>query len=273
MNVRIDPSRAVAAYSSAFRKLRELEGFSQAQILRAEAGVILKTWAGRTKVANPHAAELFARYRATKRAFGQTSAGKNPYGISVNSGRRNGVPGVVWFRTKRGKYQEAGLIYPSGYISQRNIHFKDDDWARIEAGMVAYAAELKTILPGAQNAIGLARQSVIQIADALGIDLLSVRGGGQLSSAAITKARGAIASNGRFYQNGIGQAGDAGTTSYVNLFTRFPLGGKIGMDSTLALILAGRAGYIEQSYKKGAFESVRSAAKAFPNLFNLSGLN
>lgn len=267
MKVTLDARAAVDNYQRAFRELRRLTGFDHREVLRAEAGVILKTWAGRTKVASPKTAELFARYRAGKRAFGLTQAGKNMYGISVNTGRRDGAPGMVWFRTARKKWQTPASIYSSGHISQNNLHFKDDDWARIEAGMVAYSNELKKILPASAKAVGLARQSVIQIADGLGIDLAQVKGGGNLSAAGIAKARAAIASNGHQYANGTGSEGGDNTTAYIQLFNSYPLNTKIGMDHILLGIIAGRAGYINKSYAKGAFDSIKNTAKAFPNLY------
>lgn len=267
MTVTVDASAAVLEYQRAFRKLAELSGFSQRDTLRAEAGVIIKTWAGQTKVATKDSAELFARYRAGKRAFGINRAGRNMFGITVNTGRGRGAPGMVWFRTARNRWQTPANIYSGGYISQNHLHFKDDDWARIEAGMVTYAAELTKILPAAERARGLARQSVVIIADALGIDLGSVKGGGGLSAAGIAKARAAIASNGTRYVNGGGKDDGNEIKYYVEFFNNYPMNVKIGMDSALGRILANRARFIEMAYQKGAFDSIKKTAASFPNLY------
>ncbi len=274
MNVRMDASRVMRSYSSAFQRFQRLEGFSQAQLLTAEAGVILKQWAGWTKVGDPVVASLRARYRAEKRAFGATNIDKNAFGISVATGRGGGYPGEVWFRhpkskSNRSRFQVAGLISDSGSFTPSFIHWKDPDWANITAGAERYGEELKKLLPFAPKSVGLARQSIIQIADALSIDLTAVKGGGTLSSAGIAKARAAIASSGRSYQNGVGHRGGDGTKDYVDLLCRLPYAGKIGMDATLLRVIAGRAKYIETSYQKGAFDSLSTAARAFPNLFRV----
>lgn len=279
MRITMDASSVMTAYSAAFRKLRALEGFDQQAILLAEAGVILKTWAGRTKVAKAETVNLFARYRAGKRAFGATSAGKNEYGITVNTGRRGGEPGLVWFRTDgttrmtaKGKqagkpFQLAGHISDSGVFSPSWLHYRKSDFDKINQGAHRYGQELKKILPASLKAVGLARQAVVQIADDLGIDLSRVKGGGGLSDAAIAKARAAMASNGSQYKNGSGSEGGDDTKAFVQLLSRYPLGSKIGMDLTLLAVVAGRAKYIETAYQKGAFDSLNRTMKAFPNVF------
>ena len=50
IKAKLDASEVMRQYSTALRRLSELTGFSQKQVLLSEAGVILKTWAGRTKV-------------------------------------------------------------------------------------------------------------------------------------------------------------------------------------------------------------------------------
>lgn len=273
MNVKLDPTNAVRAYSSAFRKMRELPGFDQAALLRSEAGVILKTWASRTKVTTVLQVERRTMASVGKNMGIAKAGGENPYGITINNGKRRGYAGRIWFRTESGKFQNAGLIGPDGSYTTSFFHFRNRDWQRINSGAMAYASQLRARTPKTIASRGLAIQSIIQIADALKIDLAGVQGGGSLSASKIALGRGAIASNGRFFQNGIGQSGNEGTKSFVNMFTRLPYGAKIGMDAELARILAGRAKYIELKYKLGAFNSIKNSAAAFPNLFNTAGLN
>jgi hypothetical protein len=277
MRARVDTSQVVRAYQTAFNRIAQLTGFDQRAILLGEAGVILKTWAGRTKVAKPEQAMQRARYRAGKRTFGDvSSASTNPYGISINTGAKHGYPGVVWFRTRNKKFQQAGVItnkgdwVPGSGVVFYPVHFRDSDWAKIDAGARAYAGWLRALLPVAEKSVGLARQSVIQIADSLGIDLTQVKGGGTLSAAGIAKARAAIASNGRAYVNGRGSHWGNAVRYHVQLINRLPYGIKAGMDRTLAGVLAGRVKYFETSYKKGAFDSIKSAARAFPNIVRVS---
>lgn len=273
MKVTLDGSAAAAAYSTAFRRLQELPGFDHRLVLLAEAGSILKRWAGETKVGTQKQASFRARNRAGKRAFGYTSISKNPYGITVNTGSRGGFPGEVWYRhPKSGNFQQAGMVSNSGSFTPSWIHWKSEIWNRIHTGGQLYGEQLRTILPLAPKSIGFARQSVIQIADELGIDLSQVKGGG-ISSAGITKARAAIASSGKAYKNGLGYQGGDEVRCYIDIINRLPYGQKIGMDRSLARVLSGRAKFIETAYKKGAFASMRYAARSFPNIFNVSRLS
>lgn len=268
---KFDPRAAVAAYSSAFKRFRELPGFDQQTVLRAEAGSILKTWAGRTKVGTDKRAILRARARAISNAIGRNKAGKNGLEISINSGRRGGFPGEVWFRTRNNRFQQAGVVSDGGTYKPAWIHFKKDDWElSINYGATRAAEEMKKLIPNATKSVGLARQSIIQIADDLGIDLNAVPGGG-VSASGIAKARAAVASSGRGYKNGVGTQGGDAVRSYVQLICRLPYLQKIGMDRTLAGVVAGRAKYIEASYAKGAFDSLKRVEAAFPNIARVSG--
>jgi hypothetical protein len=204
MKVTMDGTRAAVAYRQAFHRLRELPGFDHRTVLRAEAGSILKRWAGLTKAAKVGNVERHIKYLAWK-----------------------------------------------------------NKWSR---------EEMQTELARGVKSIGLARQSVIQIADDLRIDLASVAGTG-ISSAAVGRARSAIASSGNTFKNGTGtQVGDT-ARAYIQLTNRLPYGVKTGMKSDLARVLSGRAKFIQRAYKKGAFDSMRTAVRAFPNIFNTSGLS
>lgn len=273
MNIKVDTRAASAMYSQAFQRLAALPGFNTKDILRAEAGVILKTWAGRTKVATQDSVERRLRARVAHNLKMQKVGGDNPYGITVNNGARGGTRGEVWFRTAAKRFQQAGIIDSGdGYVPAWT-HWKTQDWQRINAGALAYANMLKARRKAALDSAAFTRQSIIQIADSLGIDLTQVKGGGTLSAAGIAKARAAIASSGRAYQNGVGFQGGDDIKAYVQLINRLPYGAKAGIDRTLIGIVFGRAKYIEQSYAKGAFDSISSVARAFPNLRVNTSLN
>jgi hypothetical protein len=241
-------------------------------VLRAEAGVILKTWAGRVKVSTEAKAERRMRSGIAWKMGIQSAGGSNPYGITVNDASRGGGLGMVWFRTKKNKWQTPGTIYSGGHFSQNHLHFKADDWARIEAGAVTYGKMLAERRPKVMASLGLSRQSVIQIAEDLGIDLMSVKGG-KLSAAGYAKGKAAMASNGAQYKNGSGFQGGNDVKCYIDLLNHLPYNRKIGMDSQLLSIVSSRAKYIEQSYQKGAFDSMKKTAAAFPNLFKVSGMD
>lgn len=291
MKVTLDARDVVRGYQSAFGLLRQLPGFKQSTFLRAEAGSLLKQWAGLTKVTTQEQADYRARYRAGKRAFGDVgSVDRNPYRISVNTGLRGGYPGEVWFKTrggfsadqkasrkKQGKaangvFQQAGRITNSGQFIPAWIHYRANDWDKIASGAQLYAMNLAEQLRIGRESVGFARQSVVQIADQLGIDLIAVKGRG-VSPAGIRKARAAIASNGKSYVNGSGTQGGDEVKFYVSMFSRLQFGHKIGMDRDLLSVINGRRKFIETAYRKGAFDSMKSAARAFPNLVSTASLN
>lgn len=261
-----DTSRAQAAYASAFQQLAALPGFSQKEVLRAEAGVILKTWAGRTPIAKQEKSDRTSRLQLISK-FHLTRAGNS--NVTINAGVRGPV-GFIWNRGQSGKFRLAGKIAPdASSVQWSNYHFRDTEWnAILEAG-TTYADNIAGYISRGRRSAGLACQSIVQIANALGIDLAQVSGG-NLSATKLARAQSALASNGRAYQNGIGMEGGDETAGYIDLINSLPYGRKIGMDRTLAGVLAGRAGYIKQSYAHGAFNSMARVAAAFPNLITVN---
>lgn len=271
MKVTLDATKVSAAYSDAFKRLRGMNGFSQKAILRAEMGSILKAWAGDTKVATADQIERRTRARVAYN-LGMQKASDNVARVTVNNGARGGFRGEMWHRTlKNKKWQQAGRVLANDNFVPANIHWRTFEWNQIQQAGADYVKQLRIRRAASQKASGLARQSVVQIADQLGIDLNDVAGGG-VSAAGIAKARAALASSGKFNQNGVGSQGGDETKGYVEGFTRLPYGSKIGMDRSLLGVLARRASFIQQAYKKGAFESIAREAKAFPNIFRVGEL-
>lgn len=274
IDVKFDASAAVAAYQRAFRQLHNLPGFDPRLALTAEAGVILKTWAGRTKVTKQDQIDVRARVRALY------IKGLTKGDITINAGRR-GAKGVIWHRSSsrkafaagKRKFRVAGRLAEGGHIVANWQHFRDEDWQDINDKAIDADREISVQVKRGEKSAGLARQSVIQIADDLGIDLARVKGGGSLSAAGIAKARGAIASSGNAYKNGHGMKGGDDVKSYVELITRLPYGAKIGMDRTLAGVLQGRATYIGRTYEKGAVDSLARVSRAFPEILRLRAAN
>lgn len=269
IRVTISADQASAAYGRAFGTLKQLPGFKPFTVLRGETGIILKTWAGRTKVATQQQTDASTRIHVV-RSLDLTRA-PSPGDISVNTGQRS-VFGRVWVRSpsRRGggrNWRLAGRIAPTGRsFTPERYHWKDKTWVDIKEAVADVSSALRRKLPTGRRARGLARQSVLQIADALGIDLLKVKGGGTLSAAGIAKARAALATTGRGYRNGTGQQLGTQERAVITLINRLPYGPKIGMDRTLIGILAGRAKFIATAYAKGAFASMHTAARAFPYL-------
>lgn len=263
----------MADYSQALRRLASLTGLNQRAVLMGEAGIILKTWAGRVKVVTQEQADKNTWLHILgEEGLGVTRAPK-PGDVSVNAGIRGGNFGRVWVRSKeprhrdaRGKpYRLAGVISEYGQnFRPMNFHWKNQTWSDIQEIVESIAIQARRKLVKGRKAIGLARQSVVQIADALGIDLLKVKGGGTLSAAGIAKARAAIAVTGRAYKNGLGSALGDDEKAVVTLINNLPFGVKIGMDRQLLGIINGRKKFFQQSYAKGAFDTMTRTARAYP---------
>ncbi|NBR68891.1 MAG: hypothetical protein EBT69_01725, partial [Verrucomicrobia bacterium] len=273
MKVALDARGAAAAYSRAFQHLKTLPGFDHTTVLRAEAGSILKRWAGLAKVATEDQIDRRTRARLA-REMGMQSAGSEGAfgGVTINNGARGGFRGEVWFRTRHGKFQPAGRILAANdNFVPAWTHFRAPDWTLIRSAGETYAARLGPARRAALQSVGLTRQSIVQIADALGIDLAEVKGQG-LSAAGLAKARAALASNGRNYKNGFGLAGGDGVKAYVELINRLPFGTspRVGLDAKLKTVLLGRTRYLQTSYQKGALESFARAQRAFPEIFRVN---
>lgn len=264
MKATLDASQVSRAYGQALRRLASLTGLDQRQVLVGEAGIILKTCAGRTKVANEKKADQRTWVHIMgKRGLGLGSARKDG-DITVNMGVR-GAFGRVWVKTKRGKYRMAGQLTPGGQsFRPMNYHWKNGTWTDIQETVEDIAIQSRKKIPKGRRATNLSRQSWLQISDSLGIDLNSVQGGGNLSSAGIAKARAALATTGRAYKNGSGSILGDREKTVVTLINRLPYGTAIGMDRTLLGVMAGRAKFFEKSYATGAFHSMSQTARAFP---------
>lgn len=262
VKVSVDAREIGRRYGQALREMQRLTGFSMERILKAEAGSILKLWAGRTKVAKPAQITLRARLKAA-RDLGFTQA-RAPGDVTINAGLR-GPYGRVWVKTSRGKYRMAmgPKFQPVRYRWAR------DTWTDIEEAVHDFGRVERKLTQGGKRAAGLSRQSVVQIADALGIKLETVPGSGA-SPAAIAKARRALASTGQYHSNGTGRGLFVGANerAVITLLNSLPYNTSRGlaMERTLALILAGRTGYFDRNYRTGVFGSLDTIAKKYPGL-------
>lgn len=172
-----------------------------------EMGLILSKWAARIPTPRPAEVKLRARGQ-TSRKLG-TDELNNPLGITVNTGLRKGRPGMVWVPSEgkgKGKkrFRPLGVIEDDSRFEPLPIHWKASAWARLSGAAEKYAGTVSEAVIAGLRAVGLARQSVVQMADALGIKIESVAGG-PFTGAGVAQARAARASNGRSYVNGTGE--------------------------------------------------------------------
>lgn len=275
------PASEIAKLSRAFHAIARSARVTGEAVLRGEAGIILKACAGRTKVATQAKADL----RSARRVLGKSgldltgAAGTKPGDITVNAGER-GPFGRVWVKTRstrelvdrdtgklgRGRFRLAGQISKGNFtFKPTRYHWKKGTWIDIVEAASDVASQMRKAIPAGRRAIGLARQSWVQIADSLGIRLETVRGGGNLSAAGLAKARAAIAANGRRYANGLSRQ-ERGARATLTLINRYPGGRKMGMDRTLAGVLIGRARFFQQNLRRGVFSSIAHTARAYPYL-------
>ncbi len=264
----INGPEVTAKLSAGLKDIARLTGFSERDVTRGEAGQILKTCAGRTKIARPDQVDA----RTRKRVLHDMDLTKTTQvgGITINTGTR-GQAGLVWVRTngRSGKgrpYRLAGVQgFKGSPFTPTNRHWKDGTWIDINEAVNDSGRMMQRMAPLIKAAGGLARQSWIQIGDAIGIKLENVQGGG-ISPSALSKARAAIASNGQRYINGTAseqQEKDAGRY-FVTLINSLPYWPNIGMDRTLAGVLAGRVGLYKRTFADGAYKSIQSAARNYP---------
>lgn len=284
IGVHMRNQQATAAYAAAFRRLARMSGFDHRTVLRAEAGSILKAWAGRTKVSTVEKADRRSRLH-TVRSLGYTQA-KERGDVTVNAGFRPAPFGRIWLKVRNNGGRNAFIMAKGANFTEptgsgiftlerrrgyQRLGTQTPVWAgNIDDAIRNVQGKLKTAVAKGRRAMNLSRQSVVQIADSLGIDLARVPGGG-LSAAGLAKARAAMATTGVSHRNGMSAQGGNEIGAYVDLINRLPYGVKIGMDRVLAGVVAGRAKFIERAYAKGAFDSVKRTAAAFPGLFILKG--
>lgn len=257
---------------TALRAIAGAAGAKALDVLRGEAGVILKACAGATKVADAPRADKRSQLRFLRDL---ELTGKNTFlGVTVNAGVRKGaVFGRTFLRTSGGHWRRThdslgvGVLgVPSSGRKKRGDHYSDPEWLLVRSAADAVRNGIGAAREAGRKTIGLARQSWVQIADTLGIRLEDVRGGGTLSAAGIAKARRAIAYNGQQYQNGLGTQSQTAYTTIITLLNRYPRGEALGMDSTLRSVLFGRVRYFEKNLELGVFNSIWKTARAYPYL-------
>jgi hypothetical protein len=267
------PPEELRKFSEGGRVIAAAMGTSVELWARAEAGSILKRWAGLTKVATAKQlgrSAILRTYRDARRDVGFDNPRKGSTSVgqaSINLGFRSGPFGKVYYRTRKagaaGGRRGLQDVYGPNFGSGK--HIADRDFGKVERMKNFFQGAYKGMVKAAKQSAGLSRQSVIQIADQLGIDLGRVPGMG-VSAAGIAKARTAVASNGRHYQNGYGVVSDGAKEFYLTLINRYPKGGKVGMDRTLATVIRGRLKYFRRNLEEGTFLSAERAAKAYPYL-------
>lgn len=222
-----------------------------------EAEQILGGWVSLIDASTMDAAERRARTNVLNK-LGLTRGAE-----TINSGAR-GPEGRVWIRSRKGRWQLAGVVsHNAGPFVPSKRRMQDGDWNAAKDSVNEFQGKVGVIAM-AKRTIGLARQSVVQIADVLGYAIERAARG--LSASDISQARGAVASDGNTYQNGTGVRTRSGSYFSVELINRYPLIQQAKVDRALAETIASRTTLMQQAAAVKLGRGMRDAAGAFPYL-------
>lgn len=250
----------LAKFGQAGRAISDAVGAAFETWAMGEAAIICQQWAAHIPEAQPEPARLRARGRARNQA-GVGSLAR--FNTTANTGRFGGQLGLLWFRSKRGKWLKAGEVADSGAVTQPSRRFTAGDWAKVVGAQMSYAQLLPKTIAAGLRAIGLARQSVLQIADSLGFNLDKVGGGG---SADFAQARAARASDGRPYVNGYSLIERSNGKFSVTLVDVYPYITEAGIDQALELVVAQRMTYHEVNLASAVKKDLGAIEQAYPYL-------
>jgi hypothetical protein len=262
--VAIDTSR----FNFAMREL-ERRGIAKMPVLiRAEAGVVLKVCLKRTKIPD------LAKVDATSRLLASKKPNRMP-GLSprVEAGEGYVVAGIrapwragrVWLRSATTKSGAKFILAYNNGGAPSGIRIGAPTMARLTAARDMFAQNVDAEIRKGHKTIGLAKQSWLQVANSLGIDLSLVKGGGNLSGRDMSLAQNA-SGRVRRHQNGVGTQRGDGFKFVVTIKNTLPYGRSARLDRILAGVLAGRVKLFEQLVRKGYIDDAEAVAKSYPNI-------
>jgi hypothetical protein len=229
-----------------------------------EAAIICKQWMAHTPIADPAKVLLGSRSRATRKARISTLTAFN---MTANTGRRGGKIGRIWRRTANGKFQIVGDVDDAGAFSPENKHYNGRTWSAINRNASNYGSILPGIIKASQGAIGLARQSILQIADSLGMAMDAAGGGGvSFNNEELGKIRSAKASDGRFHLNGYSIKSKSNNNFSVTLVNRYPRIQESRIDVALEEVVNQRMAYQESTLGLLMEQDAKKLQQAYPYL-------
>ncbi len=244
-------------FTEAGNAIASAAGVTLEQWAEAESAQILSGWAALVSAQTVPQAEQRARNRVLNR-LGLTKGAE-----TINTGLR-GPEGRVWVKTRKGKWVLAGVVaHNAGPFTPTHRKLGAGEWGAANDSVQAYQAEAGVIAM-AKRTIGLARQSIIQIGDMLGIDLGRIAGG--LSGADISRARSAVAGDGQTYQNGFGVRQKSAGAFSVELINRYPNLHQAKIDSALSQVVSSRAELMAETLSGRLGTAAQRVAAAFPYL-------
>ena len=270
----VDTSR----FNEMARRLEYRLKIGMPNVIRAEAGAVLKACFKRTKFATEADVDRSSHLRnakgATKSAWGMGKRKGGPdrgQGYVVAGMRDVGKYGNMWLRSPWGNGRNFVLVAVAGNMGNATTgegpkRIGAATRAKFESVRNRWASSHAPELKAGRGAIGLAKQSWLQIALDLNINLNGVKGGGPISKRDMARASHALSVKGKRYSNGNGTEANDGHRFTITLNNTLPYAVRIGMDRTLQSVLIGRAKLFDQLIKRGLGEDLTAIQKAFPNL-------
>lgn len=248
-------------FDDAGREIVRAVGVTFEEFAEGESGVILKAWAGLIGASSEAEAEVRGRNRVLNK-LGLTG-GK---GVTINSGVK-GEEGVVFVRsTKKGRkfYQIGKVGHNAGPFVPHKQRVADAAWAESQQAIQQFQAK-SGLIAIARRTVGLARQSVIQIGDMLGIAIENVTGRG-LSGSEVSKARNAVAGDGQTYQNGFGVRTKSNTSFSIEMIDRYPKLREAKVDLALGWAVGSRVQLMTKILMSKFKPSLERVARQLPYL-------
>lgn len=241
-----------------FRDLSRMSGRDFADITRIQAGKVLETAirytpSAKLKVVKETASRSIRRRFNTYGAGESGSAARNQYPRISISPRKN----RVWWIDK----SEDGKR--TFYLMNGDKRWSDDRWGQYLAEENDRIQDMKAAIVTADKravaAIGLAKQSWVQIADSLRIMLKLTSEG---------RVRSARPSNSLMYQNGRGEETVGQNTFFIDLINSYPiLIAKLNGAGILRRAISARVRAFQIDMQKGVFDDISLRAKRWPGIY------
>lgn len=268
MRLKKDPAIAAAQFSASIREASRLTGYSERDVTRGMVGSVLKIAAGRTKEATDEKTDKRSRLWLTHKMGVSSTQGGSPVTINAGVRIRKLGPGYIWYcghsRTGQRYFKLAGQVADDGSAALELAGFSRNELIAVRETALAYANSVGGAKARGRASESMARQSWLQIANAIGIALETVPGRG-LNAQGLAKARAAMASNGRAYINGSASESTSGGGKYKVMLNNFlPYALAINLDSLMTSVLAGEANRFNKMHEKGIFDSQTKLARAYP---------
>lgn len=259
----------LSKFTNAGNEIVRAVGTTFEEFAEGESGLILKAWAGLIRASSEAEAEVRGRNRVLSK-LGLTG-GRD---VTINAGLK-GPEGIVFVKSTRmykrnggGKgyrfYQIGKIGHNAGQFTPHTQRVADQQWAEAQQAIQSFQAQAGVIAI-ARRTVGLARQSVIQIGDSLGIMIDRISGAG-LSGSDVVKARNAVASDGQTYQNGYGVRTKSGTQFSIELVNQYPNLREAKVDIALAQAVGGRVQVMTKILMSKFRPSLDRVARQLPYL-------